>query len=203
MRKKNSPTRASLQTLKDGTLRLWIGGKKTAFWVPEIFTEGWEKHTLSPKGKETGFDGVVSLPGGVRVGVLHKVTPLRSAFRIRTTLVPLESFRAIHARVVLNLPYKEWQGVPFRLGSKKGLLPKAVSASPRLAEGKGALQLGPSRGFALGLRATALSTVLQDNRQWTPYLHAFVTGREKSDPAWTWRAGEKKVYDLTLTIRKA
>jgi hypothetical protein len=90
------------------------------------------------------------------------------------------------------------------LGIHDGIIPVKAPTDNLLAETRtGTLTLGPSpvhKGLALRLSAPKLQIRLQDNRQWTPFLHAFVTGDEKSEPAWKWAAGRKKVYGFTLSF---
>ncbi|GEM_PF-2101178 len=141
------------------------------------------------------------------VGLQTSIQADPAGIHFKFTLTPLETVKAIHIRMVVNLPYKDWRGGAYRLGPLKGTIPVPAPKDNRLAEAKsGSLRLGPSKqlkGLGLGMEAPGLLTVLQDNRQWTPYLHAFVTGGEKADKPWVWRKGQKKTYGLTLTIQEA
>jgi hypothetical protein len=132
------------------------------------------------------------------------VKSIKSGFRFQFTLTPLETVKVIHIRLVINLPYKDWQVSPYQLGLNLGNIPVPAPANNRLSEADSSvLTLGPSRalkGLVMTLKSPKLHTVLQDNRQWTPFLHAFVTRNEPSDPAWKWPSGRKKVYRFTLSF---
>jgi hypothetical protein len=188
-----------VQILSNGTVNLYRGRKRVAFITPEIFTEGWAKNVPSARLKAPRRGGVIPLPGQGRLGLKTSATPVRSGFRFRFVLTALEMVKVIHVRLVVNLPYKDWLGCGYRLGRKAGRFPAKTPANNRLAEAQEArLTMGPSKGVVWGMKAPGLYTVLQDNRQWTPYLHAFVNRHEPNDPAWAWKAGGKKVYAFTL-----
>jgi hypothetical protein len=187
----------------NGSVVLRQGRRLVGFIAPEVFTEGWAKNALNARFKVPGFDGIVVTPSGERIGLLSSVKTVKSGYRFRFTLLPLETLKAIHIRLVVNLPYQDWHGSSYRSGLKKGVLPIPPPKQNRLAQTTSPLNLGPSKtlkGLGLTLTAPKLLTVLQDNRQWTPYLHAFVTGKEKSVSAWKWMVGQKKVYEFTLTF---
>jgi len=203
VKSKSNPS-TTVELLKNGTVNLRLGVKLIAFLAPEIFTEGWAKNALSDKPVDKRFNGVIPLVTKGRIGLQTAIQADPSGIHFKFTLVPLQTVKAIHIRLVVNLSYKDWQGCPYQLGSLNGTIPVAAPKDNRLAEAKsGALRLGPSKklkGLGLRIEAPGLLTVLQDNRQWTPYLHAFVTGGEKADKAWVWRKGQKKVYGFTLTV---
>jgi hypothetical protein len=201
--RKMSLARPVIQTLSNGSVLVRRDGKTIALVTPEIFTEGWAKNALSPRRKARGYHGVVPLAGQDAVGLQTNVVPMQDGTHLRFTLIPLGPVKVIHIRMVVNLPYLQWQGARFRLGVKRGKVPVSVPKNNRLAEAASAcLLLGPSSaigGLSLRMRAPGLHTVLQDNRQWTPFLHAFVTCGEKSDPPWTWKKGRPKTYRFDLS----
>jgi hypothetical protein len=193
-----------VQVLKNGSVNLKKGGKLIAYIAPEIFTEGWAKNALSDRLKDSRFQVIIPLATGGRVGLQTTVKASPNGLRFRFVLTPLETVKVIHIRLVINLPYNDWQESPYRLGSNTGCIPVKAPANNRLAEAFSAsLSLGPSpvhKGLMMRLSPPKLHTVLQDNRQWTPFLHAFVTRNEKSDPAWKWTVGRKKVYGFSLSF---
>jgi len=187
-----------------GEVHLSCGKRKLAFVVPEIFTPGWAKNTPRLNRKDRRTQGQAALPDGT-VGLKSAVTAVRDGFRIHMTLTPLSAVQVIHIRVVVNLAYGKWAGVPFSLGSTKAVIPRVPETNNKIGEGDSAvLDLGPNPAFEgriLRMKAPRLHLDLQDNRQWTPYLHAFVTRNEPSDPAWVWKKGVKKDYRFTLSFR--
>jgi hypothetical protein len=190
------------QVLKNGSVNITQGRKLIAYIAPEIFTEGWAKNTVADRLKAPGFDGIVALPGGGRIGLQTVVTAGKTGIRFRFAMTPLDAVKVIHIRLVINLPYKDWWENPYTLGKSVGRIPTEAPKNNRLAESQSVpLTLGPSaahNGLVLRLKAPGLYTVLQDNRQWTPFLHAFVNRHEPNDHAWKWAAGDKKVYGFTL-----
>lgn len=186
----------------NGSVYVSRGRKLVAYVAPEVFTEGWAKQALAARPK--GLHGVIPLKGQGRVGLQTKAKPVPNGIRLRFTLAPLETVKVIHLRLVACLPYQDWRESPYRLGGKTGKIPSKAPSNIRLAEAQStALSLGPSpvhKDLVLGLTAPRLYTVLQDNRQWTPFLQAFVNRHEPNNPAWSWRKGRKKVFDFTLSF---
>lgn len=189
--------------MQDGRVNLDYGGNRLAFILPEIFTEGWAKHTPMASAKAKGHQGLVILPAG-SIALKTTATPVKGGFQINAVLTPLSTVKVIHIRQVVNLPYGDWAGKGFRLGKSKGPIPVNPGANNKISEEDSAsLKLGPHPGLKgknLKLKAPRLHLVLQDNRQWTPFLHAFVTLNEPSESAWVWKKGEKKQYRMTLTL---
>jgi hypothetical protein len=183
----------------NGLVKVTQGRKLVALIAPEIFTEGWAKRSLTARPQ--GAHGIIPIPGQGWVALQTTVKPVKSGIRLRFTLTPLETVKVIHLRLVMNLPYNDWLNSRYQLGRKAGRIPTKKPANIRLAEAQSTpLTLGPSPlhdGLTLGLKAPKLYTVLQDNRQWTPYLQAFVNRHEPNDPAWEWR--QKKVFAFTLS----
>jgi hypothetical protein len=196
----------SLHITKSGPVKISENRKLIAFITPEIFTEGWAKNIPKDRLKAPGFQGIIPLVGGGKVGLNTSVKGSHSGIKLRFALTPLINVKVIHIRLVVNLPYKSWQGCPYHLGSKSGRVRIPSLKNDKLDEGQSApLTLGPSavhHGLILELKAPGLHTVLQDNRQWTPFLHAFVTRNEPSDPAWHWKAGRIKVYQFSLNFHR-
>ncbi|SRR5579871_2686995 len=191
-----------LKVLPNQSVAITLGPKTVAWMAPEIFTEGWAKQSLAVRPQ--GSYGVVPLKGQGRVGLQTLAKMTKKGVRLRFTLTPLETVKAIHLRLVLGLPYKDWQGSFYQLGAKRGKIPAKAPANIRIAEAQSTpLTLGPSRlpkGLALEMKAPRLYTVLQDNRQWTPTLQAFVNRHEPAEPAWEWKKGRKKVFGFTLSF---
>jgi len=191
------------KVMKDGRVNLDYGGNRLAFILPEIFTEGWAKHTPMASPKAKGHQGLVILPAG-SIGLKTTATPVKGGFLINAILTPFSTVKVIHIRQVVNLPYGDWAGKGFRLGKQRGQIPVNPEADNKISEGDMAnLELGPHpglKGKSLKLKASRLHLVLQDNRQWSPFLHAFVTRNEPSDSAWSWKKGVKKEFRMTLTI---
>ena len=194
----------TVQILANGSVDIGHAEGLMATVSPEVFAEGWKKHAPVDGPAEPGYEGVIPFEGGARIGLSTKVTARGSNLQFRFRLVALETLRAIHVRIVVSLPYEAWQGSPYRWGSQQGPIPGPAPAVNRLAEAdSGPLLLGPSaalRGRTLRLDGPGLLAVLQDNRQWTPFLQAFVTHNETTDPAWTWKAGQERTYDFTLSF---
>jgi len=194
----------SVLALQNGSVNIQKGRKLIAYIAPEVFTEGWTKNTLNGSLQDPRYQGIIPLVDGGRIGLQTTVKSVQNGLRFRFVLTPLETVEVIHIRLVVNLPYKDWQKSPYRLGPHSGIIPVKAPANNRLAETpSGSLTLGPSpihKGLALRLSTPKLDILLQDNRQWTPFLHAFVTGNEKSDPVWRWQKGRKKIYEFTLSF---
>lgn len=190
----------TLKVLSNHSVVILQGRKEIAWIAPEIFTEGWAKQALAARPQ--GPYGIVPLKGQGRIGLQTAVKPAKGGVRLRFTLTPLETVKAIHLRLVMGLPYKDWQGSSYKLGGKTGKVPTKAPANIRIGEAQSKiLTLGPStvhQGLILRLKAPRLYTVLQDNRQWTPYLQAFVNRHEPAEPAWEWKKGRRKVFDFTL-----
>ncbi len=191
------------KVMKDGRVDVFYGLKKLAFILPEIFTEGWAKHKAKASAKTKGYQGLVILSTG-SIGLKTMVSPVKGGIQILAVLTPLSTVQVIHIRQVINLAYEEWAGKGFRLGANKGVIPVQPQADNKISEGNSQiLELGPHPalgGQVLSIKAPRLTTVLQDNRQWTPFLHAFVTRGEVSNPVWTWKKGVKKEYRLVLKV---
>lgn len=192
----------TVKTRPNSSIDLVLGRKLVAHIAPEIFTEGWAKQALAAHPQ--GSYGVIPLAGQGKVGLLGSLKIAKNNLRLRFTLMPLETVKAIHLRLVASLPYKNWLESPYKLGGKKGRVPTKPPANIRLAEAQSVpLNLGPSavhKGLVMGLKAPRLYTVLQDNRQWSPFLQAFVNRHEPAEPAWDWKKGQKKVFDFTLSF---
>lgn len=179
-----------------------MGRKPVAFIAPEVFTEGWAKQSLLARSE--GGHGIIPLAGKGRVGLQTAMKILKNSLRLRFTLIPLETVKAIHLRLVVSFPYKNWLESPYKLGAKSGRVPTKPPANIRLAEAQSTpLTLGPStthKGLILRMKAPRLYTVLQDNRQWSPYLQAFVNRHEPAEPAWEWKKGRKKIFSFVLSF---
>lgn len=192
----------TVKVLPNQSMNLTLGGKFVGSIAPEVFTEGWAKQSLSARPQ--GRYGVIPLAGQKKVGLQSSAKVLKNNLHLRFTLAPLEKVKAIHLRLVLSLPYKDWLESPYKLGGKTGRVPTKQPANIRLAEAQSSpLTLGPStthQGLVFRLKAPRLYTVLQDNRQWSPYLQAFVNRHEPAEPAWEWKRGRKKVFDFTLSF---
>jgi len=189
--------------MKDGQVNLTFGRKKLAFILPEIFSEGWAKHTAKASSKVKGQQALVTVPDGT-IGLKTSVKPTKNGIQVSAVLTPLSDVKIIHIRQVVNLRYNDWAGKAFRLGTKQGTIPVKPQADNKISEGKSVrLVLGPQAslgGKSLQIQAPRLQLVLQDNRQWTPFLHAFVTKGEPSEPAWIWKKGVKKEYRMNVTV---
>jgi hypothetical protein len=184
----------------NGSVHLLQERRTVAMVAPEIFTEGWAKQSLAAHPQ--GPYGIVPLAGQGRVGLKTVVKAAKTDLHLRFTLTPLETVKAIHLRLVVSLPYKDWLGSPYRLDKTAGRIPAKKPANIRLAEAQSTpLTLGPSStGLTLGLKAPRLYTVLQDNRQWSPFLQAFVNRHEPAEPAWQWKKDRKKAFNFTLSF---
>jgi hypothetical protein len=171
--------------------------------TPEIFTTGWAKHSPQAPTDEKNAQGRVALPDGTLL-VRSTVAPVAYGWAVTLALEPQKNVKVIHIRQVVNLAYGEWAGRIFRLGKKKGLVPIDPPENNKLAYARSAiLTLGPTPalgGKALQISAPGFDLTLQDNRQWTPYLHAFATCGESSEPAWVWKKGLVKEYRMVLKM---
>ncbi len=200
---KSNPTLLTAKILDEGSAALFYGPKKIAVVTPELFIEGWVKNTARPSPKGKAPQGLVKLPDGL-IGLKTTVKFIPKGLEVRVVVMPLSDVKLIHVRQVVNLPYKDWAGKAFEFGKKKGVIPQKTPADIKMAEGKTkALRLGPHPllgGKTLKIQAPGLHLVLQDNRQWTPFLHAFVTRGEASDPAWVWKKGRKKEYRIVFVF---
>lgn len=190
----------SVKVLPNHSVAIARGRKPVAVLAPEIFTEGWAKQALAPRPQ--GVYGIVPLKGQGRVGLQTLVKVVKNGIRLRFTLAPLETVKVIHLRLVVGLPYKDWEGSPYKLGGKAGKVPAKAPGNIRMAEAQSTpLTLGPSpvhKGLTFTMKAPGLYSVLQDNRQWTPFLQAFVNRHEPAEPAWEWKKGRKKIFNLML-----
>ena len=199
--KPSKPGSLKARVMVDGGVVLSLGPKKLAFILPEIFSEGWAKNTAKASSK--GRQALVTVPTGT-IGLKTHVKPAKNGFQITAVLTPLSDVKIIHIRQVVNMPYNDWAGKSFSLGNTKGTIPVKPSADNKISEGKSVrLVLGPQAslgGKNLQIQTPRLQLVLQDNRQWTPFLHAFVTKGEPSEPAWIWKKGVKKEYRMNVTV---
>ncbi len=203
MKPKTIPRDLTAKVLKGGSVALFYSPKRIAILTPELFTEGWAKNTAKAAPRLKGYQGMVKLPEG-SVGLNTVLKPGWTGLEIHAVLTPFSDVRLIHVRQVVNLPYGDWAGKGFELGNAKGKIPKKSQVSNKIAEAKSkVLRLGPHSdldGKTLALKAQGFQIVLQDNRQWTPFLHAFVTRGEASEPAWIWKKGRKKEYRMILSL---
>ncbi len=185
-----------------GNVVLSYGRVTVGVITPEIFTEGWAKNTAKAT-QARKFQGRVKLKRG-SIGLRVTLKVVGKGMEVRAVLIPLEDVKVIHVRQVLNLPYGEWAGCVYNSGKEKGVIPVEPRPQNKIWEGKSAgLSLGPCLaldGKRLKIKAPGLTLALQDNRQWTPFLHAFATGPEKSEPAWVWKKGKEKVNRMVLTL---
>ena len=190
------------KVLKEGSIALFYGSKKIAVITPELFTPGWAKNTAGVT-RQKGIQGLVKLAQG-SIGLKTTVRRVKEGVEVLEVLTPLADVEMIHVRQVVNLPYGEWEGKPYELGKKKGIIPIEPPADIKIAGAESkTLKLGPGPllgGKSLQVKAPGLQMVLQDNRQWTPFLHIFVTRGEASDPAWVWNKGKKKEYRMVLGL---
>lgn len=194
----------TVHPLTNGTVNIKKGQKLIAFIAPEVFTQGWAKHVPAKSHKVPRIQGLIPLGKCERIGLQTTAKAGKTGIHFRFILTPLETVKVIHIRLVINLPYKDWQNSPYQLGAVKGSIPVPAPTDNRLATAQSSLlTLGPSpalKGMMMHLTSPKLQTVLQDNRQWTPFLHAFMTRNEPSEPVWIWKAGKKKAYDFTLSF---
>lgn len=200
MKSKPETKNLNVQINPNGSVNIFEGRKVAALIAPEIFTEGWAKQSLA--ARPLGLQGIVPLAGQGRVGLQTTAKLVYKGLRLRFTLIPLEKVKVIHLRLVISLPYKNWEKSPYQLGRKTGKVPVNPPVHIRIAEAQSTpLSLGPSpvnKGLSFRLKAPRLYTVLQDNRQWSPYLQAFMNRHEPVEPAWEWKKGRKKVFEFTL-----
>ena len=191
----------TVKILPNQSVNLALGQKLVASIAPEVFTEGWAKQALSARPQ--GRYGTIPVGKG-RVGLQAAAKAAGNSLHLRFILTPLETVKAIHLRLVVSLPYKDWLESPYKLGGKTGRVPTKQPANFRLAEAQSTpLTLGLSPvhgGLTLRMKAPRLYTVLQDNRQWSPFLQAFVNRHEPAEPAWEWKKGRKKIFDFTLSF---
>jgi hypothetical protein len=182
---------------------LTYGRRKLAVLTPEIFTAGWVKHPPQAPMGEKDAQGRVALPDGTII-LRSAVAPVADGWAVSLALESKKNVKVIHVRQVVNLAYGEWAGRNFKLGKKKGQVPIEPPENNKLAQARsGLLTLGPHLalgGKALQISAPGLTLALQDNRQWTPCLHAFATLGEPSEPAWVWMKGLVKEYRMVLKL---
>ncbi len=192
------------KVLEGGGAALFYGSRRIAILAPELFNEGWAKNTAKAAPWLKGYQGMVKLPEG-SVGLNTVLKPGRAGLEIRAILTSFSDVKLIHVRQVVNFPYGDWAGKGFKLGKAKGKIPKKPQPGNKIAEAKSkALRLGPHPGLGgktLVLKAPGLLSVLQDNRRWTPFLHAFVTRGEAGEPAWVWKEGLKKEYRINFSVQ--
>jgi len=195
-----SPLTASM---KKGSVYINDGSKNIAMITPEIFSEGWAKNVVDDALDAGAYDGMV--PFGP-IGLKTSLASWPAHLKLRFTLTPVKPVEVIHIRVVVNLPYDHWAGANYQLGQQLGVVPREKPANNKIAEGDSStLTLGSTgdlQGLRIVMEAPGLHTVLQDNRQWTPLLHAFVTRNEPADKPWAWNAGEEKTYEFSLAFTR-
>ncbi len=189
-------------TTHKGSVTLTDGNKSVGKITPEVFSEGWRKNVVDEALQSASVDGLIPAGKKGSVGLKTQITLSGETCNFKFKLCPLSPVEVIHVRIVLSLPYGDWTGGEFRLGQQKGIIRAERRADPKISEGKSkVLSLGPSRQeLRIKLRAPGLLMVLQDNRQWTPFLQAFVTGKEPSDRTWKWKKGEEKTYSFSLWV---
>jgi hypothetical protein len=173
-----------------------------ALLTPEIFTAGWAKHVPQTLAGDPKAQGRVVLPDGALL-VRTAVGPVEGGWAVTLELEPRKNVKVIHIRQVVNLAYGEWAGRNYILGKKKGVIPIDPPENNKIAQARSPVTLGPHpalAGKALQISTPGLTLALQDNRQWTPFLHAFATLGEPSDPAWVWKKGMVKKYRMVLKL---
>jgi len=199
------------------TYRIWENGTvlvddshhNIGYVQPEIFTEGWKYNGFKNlTGKNTrGFIGTVDLGSGQTVDLKVSVETLPEGVGIHYVLIPRQSVQVLQVRVPLYLSYPEWQEDPYVLGTGQGVVPQKPAGGWGLitqADGQ-PLTLGPSPALGrlqIYLDPKTAHLDLIDSRQWLPSLLASIHHNEPSEKPWTWKAGEEKRFDFTLSFNR-
>lgn len=178
---------------------------------PEVFTGLWEWHSFSADtdpSDGTVLHGVCRLDEKHQVDSYMTVQPSDGGLRIHYQLIPRQTIpNACQARIPLYFHYDDWFNSPYELDGRKARLPQRQVAGDTVIDRSDAypLTLGPSAsldGLKVKVGHIRCELILMDDRKWTSSLVVSITHDEPFHQNWTWPAGEKKDFDITLTFNR-
>jgi CubicO group peptidase (beta-lactamase class C family) len=205
---KKEPRPLSAVVLENGMVAVMDQSNMVASVCPQLFGEGY-------KGVYFGFGdyrkagdthGHFTLPDGTVVDVKNKIDRLPNGLHFHYSFTAPKTFRMSMIRAMVAMPYADWDGAPYQLKDKNGEVPRAPVTDHVITQDSSApLTLGPAsklEGLTINLDNQGYQLTLQDDRQWTPQLLAYLTHGEPADKTWDWKAGEEKTFDFTLTFNR-
>jgi hypothetical protein len=207
-----SPVMKTLSTriLTNGNVVISDQNGKVATVYPVIYTgwwvdqHGWPNEFLfkeSADGDETGGIQGIARINGVAVDLKSSVENLPNGLHILYILTPRNDLEVSNVQARVSLPFEEWNGVPYQFDQTSGKVQKGLQRP----SGSVSLSMGPSAihdGLFLGVKGEGLQSVFFDEDYWRPNLVLLMTHNEPTRQPWTWKAGEEKRFDFTVTFDK-
>ncbi len=201
----NTPA-LSVQLQENGYICVYDHQKQIANLMPQIFLKDWKLAFFYAPGRKDKCDAVAKLPDGSRVTYKVSIKAGSSTLKIHAVMVPLQDVHVVDARQTVFFPYGDWQGDNYIIDSQTATIPQSIvySSGGVIGHTDSTISLGPSHqgGLTVELKGKKLHSSLQDVRQWTPNLSVFYTSRGPGVDELVWKAGEKKVFDCTLTFNR-